>query len=65
VHFKITAGLRGMLTTQMYFAGDPEQGQDPVLNSVAKAEQKNLIIEPARSNGADLYTFDVTVVGFG
>ena len=65
VHFKITAGLRGMLTTQMYFAGDPEHSQDPLLNSVSKAEQKNLIVEPTSRNGTNLYTFNATVDGFG
>ncbi len=65
VHFKITAGLRGMLTTQMYFAGDPWHSQDPLLNSVSKAEQKNLIVEPTREDGSDIYTFNATVIGFG
>ena len=66
VHFKISAGLTArMLTTQMYFAGDPHLGSDRLLNSVPKPEQKHLIIEPGRRPGAnteDLYTFNVHVV---
>ena len=63
VHFKISAGLvMRMLTTQMYFSGDPHLGADRLLSSVPKPEQKRLIIEPTRRSGAnieDLYTFDV------
>jgi len=66
VHFKVSAGLTmGMLTTQMYFAGDPHLGADRLLNSVPKPEQKHVIIEPARRSGAeteDLYTFKIHLV---
>ena len=65
VHFKISAGLAGMLTTQMYFAGDLHLGSDRLLNTISKAEQKRLIIEPTRREGAstaDLYTFDIHLV---
>jgi protocatechuate 3,4-dioxygenase beta subunit len=51
-----------MLTTQMYFSGDPHLGADRLLNSVPKAEQNDLIIEPTRRPGAnseDLYAFDI------
>lgn len=67
VHFKISAGLAGMLTTQMYFAGDPHLGADRLLNTVPKAEQKHLIIEPMRRQAAgtaDLYTFNIHLVPF-
>ncbi len=67
VHFKISAGLAGMLTTQMYFAGDPHLGADRLLNTVPKAEQKHLIIEPTRRQAAgtaDLYTFNIHLVPF-
>ena len=63
VHFKISAGLTSrMLTTQMYFSGDPHLGADRLLNSVPKPEQNRLIIEPTRRPGAnteDLYAFDI------
>lgn len=66
VHFKVSAGLTmRMLTTQMYFAGDPHLGPDRLLNSVPKPEQKHLIIEPARRPGAnteDLYRFNIHLV---
>ena len=63
VHFKISSGLTmRMLTTQMYFSGDSHLGADRLLNSVPKAEQNHLIIEPTRRPGAnseDLYAFDI------
>ncbi len=67
VHFKISAGLAGMLTTQMYFAGDPHLGSDRRLNGVSKPQQQRLIIEPTRRQGAgtaDLYTFNIHLVPF-
>ncbi len=68
VHFKVSAGLSArMLTTQMYFAGDPHLGSDRLLNGVPKPEQKRLIIEPTRRQGAstaDLYTFNIHLVPF-
>lgn len=69
VHFKITAGLDlGLLTTQMYFAGDPHIGPDQLVNSVAKSEQNRFIIEPSRRAGADtedLYTFNIHLANLG
>lgn len=63
VHFKITAGLKlRMLTTQMYFAGDPYLKTDRLVNSIPKSEQNQLIIEPTRSAGAgteNLYRFNI------
>jgi protocatechuate 3,4-dioxygenase beta subunit len=56
-----------MLTTQMYFAGDPHLGSDRLLSMVPKPEQKHLIIEPTRRQGAstaDLYTFNIHLVPF-
>ena len=68
VHFKVSAGLNmHMLTTQMYFAGDPNLGPDRLVNSIPKSEQKRLIVEPARRPGAnaeDLYKFDIHLVPF-
>ncbi len=68
VHFKVTAGLKAhILTSQMYFAGDPHLGLDRLLSSVPKAEQKRLVVEPSRRSGAnaeDLYTFDIRLVPF-
>lgn len=63
VHFKITAGLNlRMLTTQMYFAGDPHLEADQLLSSIPKSEQRQLIVEPTRPSGAgseNLYTFNI------
>lgn len=66
VHFKVSAGIRAeMLTTQMYFSGDPHLGSDRLLKMVPKPEQKRLIIEPTRRPDAsteDLYTFNIHLV---
>lgn len=66
VHFKVSAGLKArMLTTQMYFAGDPLLEPDRLLNRLPKVEQQQLIIEPTRRAGAsmeDLYTFNIHLV---
>lgn len=66
VHFKVSAGLQArMLTTQMYFAGDPHLKADRLLNSVPKAEQARLVVEPTRrpgENSEDSYGFDISLV---
>ena len=68
VHFKVSAGLQAhMLTTQMYFAGDPLLDPDRLLRQLPKAEQQQLIIEPSRRTGAsaeDMYTFNINLVTF-
>ncbi len=62
VHFKLSAGSAGSLTTQMYFAGDPLLASDRLLNRVSKAQQQSLIIAPTRRKSgttADQYTFNI------
>jgi len=67
LHFKVHGGLFHMMITQMYFAGEEHNRSDFLLNSVSKAEQKRLIIEPARRPGSDaenLYTFNIALKPF-
>ena len=42
-----------MMVTQMYFAGEEHNRDDFLLNSISKAEQKRLIIEPSRRSGSN------------
>jgi protocatechuate 3,4-dioxygenase beta subunit len=68
VHFKVTGGFFPVLVTQMYFAGEPFNATDPLLNAASKPEQRRLIIAPARNpatNEENLYRFDLTVGSFG
>ena len=45
IHFKITCGGYIELVTQMYFKNDPLNDLDPILQSLSKPEQKQLIVE--------------------
>lgn len=68
IHFKITGGFYPVLVTQMYFAGEPLNDKDMLINSIPKSEGKRLIIEPTRradSSKENLYTFDVSLSSFG
>lgn len=68
IHFKVKSGLNLPLTTQMYFAGEEHNQDDPLLNAIAGAERKRLIIEPARdpeSNRENLYRFNIAMRTFG
>ena len=67
IHFKVHGGFFHMMVTQMYFAGEEHNRDDFLLNSISKAEQKRLIIEPTRrpgSNGETLYTFNIALKPF-
>jgi protocatechuate 3,4-dioxygenase beta subunit len=67
VHFKVHGGFYHMMITQMYFAGDEHNQKDFLLNSLSKADQKRLVIEPQRRPGTaaeDLYVFDIALRPF-
>jgi len=67
IHLKVHGGFYHMMVTQMYFAGEEHNRDDFLLNSISKAEQKRLIIEPARRPGSDAenqYTFNVALKPF-
>jgi len=46
IHFKISHKHAPELTTQMYFAGDPHQASDYILNRVPTAERERVIVTP-------------------
>jgi len=55
------------MTTQMYFAGEEHNRDDFLLNSISKAAQKRLIVEPSRGPGStteNLYTFNIVLKPF-
>lgn len=68
IHFRVVA-LSPILTTQMYFAGEPLNDQDILLGMVSKAEQRRLIVEPSTRPGSygeeNYYAFDLTIGSFG
>jgi protocatechuate 3,4-dioxygenase beta subunit len=67
IHFKVHGGFFHMMVTQMYFAGEEHNRDDFLLNSISKAEQKRLIIEPSRRPGSSResqYVFNVALMPF-
>lgn len=67
IHFRIVA-LNPVLTTQMYFAGEPMNDKDILLNHHPKAEQKRVVIEPSTRPGSygeeNYYEFALTIDSF-
>ena len=67
IHFRVVA-LSPILTTQMYFAGEPENETDILLSHHPKAEQKRLVIEPTTRPGSygdeNYYEFAMTIGSF-
>ena len=66
-HVNVTVFARGMLVhayTRMYFAGDPANETDRVLNSIKnKARRRTLIAEREERNGIVVYHFDIRLQG--
>ena len=65
IHFKVSHPRFGALITQMYFAGDPYQTEDYILNKIPKTERDRVIIElesPGTNGDPDarLCRFDLT-----
>jgi protocatechuate 3,4-dioxygenase beta subunit len=64
IHFQVT-GKEDRLVTQMYFAGDPHNAADPLLNS---AELKELLVTrvldatPELEPGSKLAMFDIVLI---
>lgn len=68
IHFRIAATGRPPLVTQMYFAGDPLNRQDGILNSVADAEERARLIVPFRESpqiepGSQTGRFNIVLEG--
>lgn len=54
VHFKVSHEGHRELTTQMYFAGDPLNAKDRILNALDEAERAQLVVAFADGAGADV-----------
>jgi protocatechuate 3,4-dioxygenase alpha subunit len=68
-HINVVVFARGMLShayTRIYFADDPANDHDPVLNSIKdKARAQTLLARPAAENGGVVYRFDIRLQGEG
>ena len=66
-HINFVVFARGMLLhvyTRLYFADDPANESDPVLNSIKnKARRRTLIAEREEKNGKIIYRFDIRLQG--
>ena len=66
-HINVAVFARGMLLhayTRIYFADEPANADDPVLNSIKnKKRRRSLIAAPATENGNTVYRFDIHLQG--
>jgi protocatechuate 3,4-dioxygenase alpha subunit len=66
-HINFTVFARGMLShayTRMYFADEPANETDPVLNSIKnKVRRQTLIASRTDKNGKAVYHFDIRLQG--
>jgi len=66
-HINVVIFARGMLVhayTRLYFADEPANTSDPVLNSVKnKKRRQTLIASPGMENGKTVYRFDIRLQG--
>lgn len=66
-HVNVAVFARGMLLhayTRIYFADEPANADDPVLNSIKnKRRRQTLIAIPGTENGKTVYRFDIHLQG--
>lgn len=66
-HVNVVVFARGMLLhayTRIYFADEPANAADPVLNSIKnKKRRRTLIAVPGTENGKTVYRFDIHLQG--
>jgi len=66
-HCNVTVFGRGMLVhayTRIYFADEPTNANDPVLNSIKnKKRRQTLIASPGMEYGSTVYRFDIRLQG--
>ena len=66
-HCNVTVFARGMLVhayTRIYFADEPANDSDPVLNSIKnKKRRQTLIAAPGMENDKTVYRFDIRLQG--
>ena len=66
IHFKVHTPDRRELTTQLYFAGDPYQEKDYILNDVPAAERSRVMVKLEEAGqefetGSRVCRFDLTL----
>ena len=59
LHFKVSKTGLSVLTTQMYFEGDPHQDSDPVLGRLRDKERDALIIAAKSSGDSPQFDFNM------
>ena len=67
-HINVTVFARGLLnhlTTRLYFAGDPANDADPILQRVPPDRRATLLAQPATAAGQTIYRFDIVLQGEG
>jgi protocatechuate 3,4-dioxygenase alpha subunit len=66
-HINVVIFARGMLVhayTRMYFADEPANASDPVLNSIkSKKRRQTLLATPGMESGKTVYRFDIRLQG--
>jgi protocatechuate 3,4-dioxygenase, alpha subunit len=66
-HINVCVFARGMLVhayTRIYFADEPANANDPVLNAIKnKKRRRTLIASPGMENGKTIYRFDIRLQG--
>lgn len=66
-HINVVIFARGMLVhayTRMYFADEPANASDPVLNSIkSKKRRQTLLATPGMEGGKTVYRFDIRLQG--
>jgi protocatechuate 3,4-dioxygenase alpha subunit len=66
-HINVVIFARGMLLhayTRLYFADEPVNEKDPILNSIKnKKRRQTLIASPGMENGKTVYRFDIRLQG--
>jgi protocatechuate 3,4-dioxygenase, alpha subunit len=67
-HISVTVFARGLLnhlTTRLYFAGDPANDTDPILQRVPADRRATLLARPTTTAGQTVYRFDIVLQGEG
>ena len=67
-HLSLTVFSRGMLNhaiTRLYFADDPANETDPVLELVPASRRSTLLAQRDAGNGGVVYRFDIVLQGRG
>jgi protocatechuate 3,4-dioxygenase alpha subunit len=67
-HICVAVFARGLLNhvlTRLYFADEPANADDPVLECVPAERRPTLLAQPAAVDGAVVYRFDIVLQGAG